>query len=78
MKDHILAKRLTKSLGFFMMSMTLFYTTGFIRANQTQIDNMYQNMTTEHLQIVAERVSQHGNVPPLLTMELIKRWSEHS
>lgn len=74
----VIGKRLAQGFGFVIVGMGFLYGVGTLKIHQPKVENIYMNMSTEHLQMVAERVSQQGNIPPLLSMELIKRWTNRS
>jgi len=43
--------------------------------NDTTLESTYNNMSTTQLQVQVERLSQNGELPFPMGLELIKRWT---
>ena len=72
-------KILTKVSILSLITVSIMYGTGII-GHGDNIDiasqTTYNNMSTRQLQIEVERLSQNGEVPFPIGLELIERWSE--
>ena len=71
-KPKILVNIITLSL----ITVTVIYATGFVNLSDTSPKTIYSNMSTMQLQIEVERLSQNGDLPFSMGMELIQRWTK--
>jgi len=54
----------------------IIYATRLVELNNTFPEVSYQEMDIEELQKEVERLSQNGDLPFPMGMELIKRWAQ--
>ena len=71
-------KTLIRVITFSLIAVSIDYATKFIRLNNTLPKITYQEMSTSELQEEIERLSQNGDVPFPMGMELIKRWTNNN
>ncbi len=73
MKVKVLVKVVTLSF----ITVSIIYATGFVHLDNISQETTYSNMSTMQLQIEVERLSQSGDLPFPIGMELIKRWTKN-
>jgi hypothetical protein len=71
---NILGKIITLSL----LTVSIIYATGLVNISDTSTQITYRNMSTIELEEEVERLSQNGDVPFPMGMELIKRWTNNN
>lgn len=71
-------KTLIRVFTLSLIAVSIGYATKLIRLNNTLPEITYQEMSTTELQEKIERLSQNGDVPFPMGMELIKRWTNNN
>lgn len=71
-------KILKRIVTLSLITGTIMYATGLIQFEQTLIEKSYQDMSLPQLQEKVETLSQDGNLPFDMGLELIERWTEES
>ena len=72
-------KILTKVSILSLITVSIMYGTGIINLSDhtdTSPQTTYKDMNTKQLQIEVERLSQNGELPFPMGLELIERWTE--
>ena len=71
-------KILEKIILLSLMTVSIIYAAGLLNFSDTSTQITYSNMSTMELQEEVERLSQNGDVPFPMGMELIKRWTNNN
>lgn len=71
-------KTLISVITLSLIAVSISYATKLIRLNNTLPEISYQEMSTTELQEEIEKLSQNGNVPFPMGIELIKRWTNNN
>lgn len=71
------ARILGKIILLSLMTISIIYAAGLLNFSDTSAQITYSNMSTMELQEEVERLSQNGDVPFPMGMELIKRWTNN-
>jgi ABC-type protease/lipase transport system fused ATPase/permease subunit len=71
-------KILKKIILLSLMTVSIIYAAGLLNFSDTSAQITYSNMSTMELQEEVERLSQNGDVPFRMGMELIKRWTNNN
>lgn len=66
----------TKFITISLIAVCIIYATRLVELNHTFSEVSYQEMDTADLQKEVERLSQNGDLPFPMGMELIKRWAQ--
>jgi hypothetical protein len=61
-----------------LMTVSIIYAAWLLNFSDTSAQITYRNMSTMELQEEVERLSQNGDVPFPIGMELIKRWTNNN
>lgn len=72
------AKILRKIIPLSLITVSIIYASGLVNLNDTSTQIPYSNMSTMELQEEVERLSQNGDVPFPMGMELIRRWTNNN
>lgn len=67
---------LTKFIAISLIMVGIIYVTRLVELNNTCPEVIYQEMDTADLQKEVERLSQNGDLPFPMGMELMKRWAQ--
>jgi DeoR/GlpR family transcriptional regulator of sugar metabolism len=62
------------SIIILLIAVGIIYTTRLVELNNTLPETIYQDISTVELQKKVERLSQNGELPFPMGMELMKRW----
>jgi len=71
------SKILVKIIVLSLITVSIIYAAGLLNFSDTSVQITYSNMSTMELQEEVERLSQNGDVPFPMGMELIKRWTNN-
>ncbi|RLA69372.1 MAG: hypothetical protein DRG09_05935 [Epsilonproteobacteria bacterium] len=71
-------KVFTNVITLSIITSSTMYTTSLIFPYATPGENTYQNMSITELQKKVENLSQNGNLPFDMGLELLKRWTQKS
>jgi len=71
-------KILRKIIPLSLLTVSIIYASALVNLNDTSIQTTYSNMSTMELQEEVERLSQNGDVPFPMGIELIKRWTKNN
>mgnify|MGYP001544884255 CR=1 FL=1 len=71
-------KILIRVITLSLIAVSIDYAAKLIRLNNTLPEISYQEMSTTELQEEIEKLSQNGNVPFPMGIELIKRWTNNN
>ena len=71
-------KTLRKIIPLSLITVSIIYATGLVNISDTSAQITYSNMSTTELQKEVARLSQNGDVPFPMGMELIKRWTNNN
>ena len=71
-------KILGKIIPLSLITLSIIYAMGLLNLSDTSAQITYSNMSTMELQEEVERLSQNGDVPFPMGMELIKRWTNNN
>lgn len=66
----------TKLIIILLIMAGIIYVTRLVELNNTFPEVSYQEMNIEELQKEVERLSQNGDLPFPMGMELMKRWAQ--
>lgn len=66
----------TKLIIILLIMAGIIYVTRLVELNNTFPEVSYQEMDIEELQKEVERLSQNGDLPFPMGMELMKRWAQ--
>jgi hypothetical protein len=64
------------SIIILLITVGIIYTTRLVELNNTLPEITYQDISTAELQKRVERLSQNGEIPVPMGMELMKRWAQ--
>jgi len=71
-------KMLTRIILLSLIAGSIMYTTGLIQFNHTHAQKTYHDMSMTELQEEVEVLSQHGDLPFDMGLELMERWTQKS
>ncbi len=71
-------KMVTRIILFSLVTGSIMYATGLVQSNHTLSQTTYQDMTMIELQEEVEKLSENGDIPFDLGLELINRWTQRS
>lgn len=71
-------KVLVNIITLSLITATLMYDIRSVNFSDTSYQTTYSTMSTMQLQIEVERLSQNGDLPFSMGMELIRRWTKDS
>lgn len=71
-------KILTRIIPLVLITLSIVYATGLVELNVVSSETTYSNMSTIQLQEEVEKLSQKGDLPFSMGMELIKRWTNNN
>jgi len=72
------AKALRRVIPLLLITVSMMYAARLVTLHNTLPEISYQEMSTAELQKDVERLSQNGDVPFPMGMELIKRWTNNN
>lgn len=64
------------SIIILLITVGIIYTTRLVELNNTLPEITYQEMSTVELEKKVERLSQNGDLPFPMGVELMKRWAQ--
>ncbi len=69
-------KRLKRIVTLSLITGSIMYVTGLVPFEKTLIEKSYQDMSLTELQKKVETLSQNGDLPFNMGMELVGRWTQ--
>lgn len=72
------ANILTRFIPLILITLIIVYATGLVDLSDVSPQTTYSDMSTKQLQKEVERLSQNGDLPFPMGIELIKRWTKNN